>query len=70
MLDDIGWKDLCRRFAAEEEPQKRLALLAEMERAAREEQNFLKKALRPRVERYLDYLNSRLPRPRVVDPGE
>ena len=55
MLDEEGWRDLSQRLARETDVDKRLKLLRQMERAAREEQEFLKAILRPRVLAYLEY---------------
>jgi hypothetical protein len=46
------WTDLCRRVGSEKDPQKRLAILVEIEAAAREEQEELKLRLRPQIQRY------------------
>lgn len=55
MLDEHGWRDLAQRLAQETDVKKRLKLLRQMEKAAREEQEFLKAILRPRVLAYLEY---------------
>jgi hypothetical protein len=52
MLDDAGWRRLCQRLASETNSKKRLALLAQLERAAREEQEFIKLQLQPHLQRY------------------
>jgi hypothetical protein len=46
------WTELCRRVGSEKDPEKRLAILGEIEVAAREEQEELKLRLRPHVHRY------------------
>lgn len=62
MLEDKGWEELCGKLAVEEDPAKRIELLTEMQRAAGEEQDFLKLQIRPHVENYLKFKKSRIPR--------
>jgi hypothetical protein len=51
-LNENRWTELCRRIGLEKDPQKRIPILAEIESAAREEQEQLKLKLRPHVQRY------------------
>jgi len=49
MLDEAGWQDLVRRLARETNPKIRIMLLAQMEKAARDEQEHLKAQLQERI---------------------
>jgi hypothetical protein len=51
-LNEDRWTELYRRIGNEKNPQRRIIILAEIEIAAREEQEELKLRLRPHVERY------------------
>jgi hypothetical protein len=51
-LNEDRWTELCRRIGQEKDPEKRITILAEIEIAAREEQEQLKLKLRPHVQRY------------------
>ena len=52
MLDEAGWQDLVHRLARETNPKARIMLLAQMEKAARDEQEHLKAQLQDRIEEY------------------